>query len=411
MKTYDEIAKNALVRRDEYIKTKRKKIKITACACCVAFVALAGLGVWKSGFFATRPLQGEETSAPTTVEPTLTPADPDNSIACGGEDYGWFNAYSDVLYSINSGLIDYIKEECNVDYVQWSESRKPLILATKYDLSDPECLPSLSEVIKIFNVPEQIIKDEYGFSDEEIDALYSGDLKDISRVFPADNAIIHNGRAFAPKWYLNATDEELARYGISRKTVTDKAISFVCNSAGGYLRHMAFITYFKGGFISGIKQASPKYYSPELYDTVIWTNTQAAEYFGKDFSALSFMPDNLSFNGNYVHKIIFDKNVNIEKDSCYFRYDNGESGCVVTLSVSKTGLPYDCVYVSEQNVEAVQLVSSGVDVRFYLDSVGKDTANRLCVADFEKDGIYYRLEAEYLEFDKFCNILIGIINL
>ena len=29
MKTYDEIAKNALDRRDEYIKLKRKKIKIT----------------------------------------------------------------------------------------------------------------------------------------------------------------------------------------------------------------------------------------------------------------------------------------------------------------------------------------------------------------------------------------------
>ncbi len=411
MKTYEEIAKNALDRRDEYIKIKRKKIKITACACSVAFVALAGLGVWKSGFFVAKPIQGEETTVSTKVEPTLTPADPDNSIACGGEDYGWFNAYSDVLYSINSGLIDYIKEECNVDYVQWSESRKPLLLATKYDLSDPECLPSLSEAIKTFNVPEQIIKDEYGFSDEEIDALYSGELKDISRVFPADNAIIHNGRAFAPKWYLNATDEELARYGISRKTVTDKAISFVCNSAGGYMRYMAFTTYFKGGFISDIKQASPKYYSPELYDNKTWANAQATEYFGKDFSALSFMPDSLCFKGNDEHKVIFDKNGKVEKDSCYFRYDNGDSGCVVTLSVSKTGAPYDCVYVSEQNVEAVQFISSGVYVRFYLDSVGKDTVNRLCVADFEKEGIYYRLQAEYVEFDKFCNILIGIINL
>ncbi len=411
MKTYDEIAKNALDRRDEYIKIKRKKIKISACACCVAFVALAGLGVWKSGFFATRPIQGEETSAPTTVEPTLTPADPDNSIACGGEDYGWFNAYSDVLYSINSGLIDYIKEECNIDYVQWSESRKPLFLATKYDLSDPECMPSLSEAIKIFNVPEQIIKDEYGFSDEEIDALYSGDLKDISRVFPADNAIIHNGRAFAPKWYLNATDEELARYGISRKAVTDKAISFVCNSAGGYLRYMAFTTYFKGGFISGINQASLTYYSPDIYDEKTWTVAQTAEYFGKDFSSLSFMPDGFSFTGNNKHKVIFDKKGTLEKDWCYFRYDSGEQGGAVTLSVSRTGRPYDCVYVSEQEVKAAEYITPGIDVNFYLDVGGKDVTAFLCVADFEKDGIYYRLEAEYLEFDKFCEILIGIVNL
>ncbi len=431
MKTYDEIAKNALDRRDEYIKIKRKKIKITACACCVAFAALAGLGVWKSGFFDTRPIQGEETSTPTTVEPTLTPADPDNPIVSGGDDYGWSNAYSEKVYSVPGELIDYIKETLKIDWTAWSESRTDMLRASKYDISDPEYIPYLVETIKKFDIPRSVIEkinseriafyveleetDEYikstTFTSEEIDVLYNGDLDELSRVFPADHAIIHNGKAFAPLWYFNATDEELARYGITRKEVTDRAVSYVCNSSGSQMRYGTFKTYFRGGTIEPTNKPAPKYYSPELYDNITWSDAQAAEYFGKDFSALSFMPDDLSFNGDNNHEVIFDKNGNIEKDWCYFRYDKGYGGCVVTLSVSKKGAPYDYVYATEDEVGTSRHITPGVDVSYYMYAHNKDTVLPLCVADFEKDGIYYRLEAEYLEFDKFCEILIGIINL
>ncbi|MBO5360340.1 MAG: hypothetical protein J6B25_05790 [Clostridia bacterium] len=431
MKTYDEIAKNALVRRDEYIKTKRKKIKITACACCVAFVALAGLGVWKSGFFATRPLQGEETSAPTTVEPTLTPADPDNPIAKGGDDYGWSNAYSEKVYSVPGELIDYIKETLKMDWTTWSEARTAMLRASKYDISDPEYVPFLVEAIREFDIPRSVIEqinsetiafyieleqpEEYikenTFTSEEIDLLYSGDLDEMSRVFPAENAIIHNGKAFAPLWYFNATDEELARYGITRKEVTDRAVSYVCNFSGSQMRYGTFKTYFRGGTIEPTNKPSPKYYSPELYDNITWTDAQAAEYFGKDFSSLSFMPDGLSFNGNNEHKVVYGKNGNIAKDWCYFRYDKSYGASTVTLSVSKTGAPYDYVYATEDEVGASQCITPGVDVSYYMYAHNKDTVLPLCVADFEKDGIYYRLEAEYLEFDKFCEILKSIVDM
>ncbi len=433
MKSYDEIAKNVLERRDEHIKIKRKKIKITACACCVVFVALAGLGVWKSGILVTQPfsVQGEETTAETNVEPTLTPADPDNPIAFGGDDYGWSNAYSEKVYGVPGELIDYIEKTLKMDWKTWSESRTAMLRASKYDISDPEYIPFLVETIKKFDIPRAVIEqinsetiafyieleetEEYikenTFTSEEIDLLYSGDLDEMSRVFPAENAIIHNGKAFAPLWYFNATDQELARYGITRKEVTDRAVSYVCNSAGSYLRYWTFVTYFKGGTIEPTNKPAPKYYSPELYDNITWTDAQAAEYFGKDFSALSFMPDDLSFKGNNNHKVIFDKNGNIEKDWCYFRYDKGYGGCVVTLSVSKTGAPYDYVYATEDEVGISQCITPGVDVSYYMYAHNTDTVLLLCVADFEKDGIYYRLEAEYLEFDKFCNILNAIVNM
>lgn len=432
MKTYDEMARDVLARRDEYVKTKRKKINITAGVCCIAFVALAGLGVYKSGILDTQPfsVQGEETSENTTVRSTLTPADPDNPIAKGGDDYGWSNAYSEKVYGVSGELIDYIEETLKMDWKTWSESRTAMLRASKYDISDPEYIPFLVETIKRFDIPRAVIEqinsetiafyieheqtEEYikenTFTSEEIDLLYSGDLDEMSRVFPAENAIIHNGKAFAPLWYFNATDQELARYGITRREVTDKAVSFVCNSSGSYMRFWTFVTYFKGGTIEPTNKPAPKYYSPELYDNITWTDEQAAEYFGKDFSALSFMPDDLSYKGNN-HTVIFDKNGNIEKDWCYFRYDKGYSGSVVNLSVSKKGVPYDCVYATEDEVGASRCITPGVDVSYYMYAHDKDTVLPLCVADFEKDGIYYRLEAENLEFDKFCDILISIIDL
>ncbi len=432
MKTYDEMAKDILTRRDEYVKTKRKKIKITVGVCCVAFVALAGLGVYKSGVFFTQPfsMPGEETTAQISDKPTLTPADPDNPIAKGGDDYGWSNAYSEKVYGVPGELIDYIEETLKMDWKTWSESRTAMLRASKYDISDPEYIPFLVETIKEFDIPRVVIEqinsetiawyveleqtEEYikenTFTSEEIDLLYSGDLNEMSRVFPAENAIIHNGKAFAPLWYFNATDQELARYGITRKEVTDRAVSYVCNSSGSYMRFWTFVTYFKGGTIEPINKPAPKYYSPELYDNITWTDAQAAEYFGKDFSALSFMPDELSYKGNN-HTVIFDKNGNIEKDWCYFRYDKGYGGSVVNLSVSKTGVPYDCVYATEDEVGASRCITPGIDVSYYMYAHNKDTVLPLCVADFEKDGIYYRLEAENLEFDKFCDILIGIIDL
>ena len=52
MKTYDEMARDVLKRRDEYAARRIKQRKVTACisaACGVCLVLLAGLGIWKSG--------------------------------------------------------------------------------------------------------------------------------------------------------------------------------------------------------------------------------------------------------------------------------------------------------------------------------------------------------------------------
>ena len=60
MKDYNEIASSVLERRDKYIVERNKRIKRTALALsCFVVIALAGLGVWKSGVFEKSPASSD----------------------------------------------------------------------------------------------------------------------------------------------------------------------------------------------------------------------------------------------------------------------------------------------------------------------------------------------------------------
>ena len=85
MKNYDELTKDLLARRDRYVaEQKQKRVTAVTSLCCVCFVALLGLGLWKSGVFHTTPPinggpaviaskpQNDNTNAPTTA-PTSAP--------------------------------------------------------------------------------------------------------------------------------------------------------------------------------------------------------------------------------------------------------------------------------------------------------------------------------------------------
>ncbi|MBR4049422.1 MAG: hypothetical protein IKK09_02895 [Clostridia bacterium] len=430
MRNYDEIANRVLEKRDEHIKSKRKKIKILTGVCCAVLAVFAGLGLWKNYFSGSQPfdIHGEE----TTVEPTLTPADPNNPIASGGDEYDWFNAYSDKVYGVTGELITYIENTHNIDFTEWAESFKPILQASKYGESDPEYVPLLVKTIKEFDIPRSVIEQinsehiasyiemeqsedfikRNTFSSEEIDALYSGDLKEISRVFPAENAIIHNGRAFGPKWYLNASDEELARYGISKETVREKAFYFISNQAGGYLQYKTAQAYFKATIIDDAVYGENIHYPPEQYEEVEMSNAEAAEYFGKDFSKIPFSAsDKMEFYDNGTHKIIYSKNGEIVSDWCRFQY-NGHyyGGMTLFVEVSKIGAEYDCVYITQDEISKQGFMIDGIETKLYLLPVHAGSLYLYCIAEFEHNGIHYRVEGRSTEFDKFYSVLETIIN-
>lgn len=430
MRNYDEIANRVLERRDEHIKSKRKKIKILTGVCCAVLAVFAGLGLWKNYFSGSQPfgIHGEE----TTVEPTLTPADPNNPIASGGDEYDWFNAYSDKVYGVSSELITYIEDTLNMDWRAWRDSSTAMLRASKYGASDPEYIPLLVSAIKKYDIPRSVIEQinsehiagyiemeqsedfikRNTFSSEEIDALYSGDLKEISRVFPAENAIIHNGRAFAPKWYLNATDEELAHYGISKETVRERAFYFASRQ-GSYIQYKTAEAYFKAAMIEEIIYGEKPYYPPEEYDEAEWNDTQAAEYFGRDFSALQLNSAyQLVYTDNGAHKVILAKNGEIASDWYSFVYNGAAgSGKQVVVSVSKISPPSDCEYVTENAVQPSSKLFGGTEIKLYLmPGYSGYSWYEMCVADFELDGIYYRVEGKFTELESFYNVLETIIN-
>ena len=85
MKNYDALTKDLLARRDRYVaEQKQKRVTTVTSLCCVCFVALLGLGLWKSGVFHTTPPinggpaviaskpQNDNTNAPTTIPTTTT---------------------------------------------------------------------------------------------------------------------------------------------------------------------------------------------------------------------------------------------------------------------------------------------------------------------------------------------------
>lgn len=80
MKNYDELTKDLLARRDCYVAAqKQKRITAITSLCCVCFVALLGLGLWKSGVFhTTPPINGgpaviaSKPHIDTTLAPTTT---------------------------------------------------------------------------------------------------------------------------------------------------------------------------------------------------------------------------------------------------------------------------------------------------------------------------------------------------
>ena len=102
--------------------------------------------------------------------------------------------------------------------------------------------PSLVKVIHEFDVPKEVfeqfnnewIKDgvslkDYCFTQEEIDALYSNDDARITAAFASEYAIISGNKAYAPRFYLNASDEELAAYGITPAMIAEKTDLLLSN--------------------------------------------------------------------------------------------------------------------------------------------------------------------------------------
>ncbi len=170
-------------------------------------------------------------------------------LATGGDtDVRYTRAYNDKIYGVSGRLIDYIEKSIGRDYMVWSQEVTNKTKSLKYTLSSPLYTPRILLAIEEFDISktdferinnegieylESIDQDPFSlgcYTQEEIDALYSGDPSLITEVFATEYAIVKDGRAFAPKFYLNATASELSAYGITDKMVTAKTNVLLADS-------------------------------------------------------------------------------------------------------------------------------------------------------------------------------------
>ena len=223
----------------------KKIIRTMTLALCLLFTILSF-----SACQTKEPMtEDPKDTAPPTVSQDPTFPEDEGARSIEG-DIRLERAYDARLYSINSSLLQYIQENNKeIDLNGWLQAESEKTKQLKYGISAPEEVPSLLSVIKEFRIPRsafeainddmiagyekregggQTLIAQYCYSKEEIDALYSEDPSRITETFAAEYAVVANGKAYAPNFYLYATEEELNTYGISAaqiKTQKDRLLS------------------------------------------------------------------------------------------------------------------------------------------------------------------------------------------
>lgn len=172
----------------------------------------------------------------------------DEQEAHGGFDgeYAYSYAYDYRLYALDTYLIEYVKENIDPDFGEWLNMLDEEGNGIDYFIGNPDYIPWLIRVIEEFDIPKEAfeeinntlfkINDKNGwpqddtFTQDEIDAIYSKDAATITKIFASDYAIIVGDKACAPEWYLNASQEEIKKYGISTSEINAKTEILIENS-------------------------------------------------------------------------------------------------------------------------------------------------------------------------------------
>lgn len=154
-----------------------------------------------------------------------------------------------------------------------------------------------------------------------------------------------------------------------------------------------------GNKITAQANAAKLHFDPALYYEKKCSSEQMAEYFGRDFTRI----DGLEYTGRYENfKIIFANNGKIAYDTSSFTYNNRS----VTVLVSKIGTPYDCNYMLESNNVSNFKTKSGALVGVLAGTDGKG----FYLADFEYNGINYRITAENSDDSEFVKVIENVIG-
>lgn len=368
----------------------RRFIAVAACVCLIfalGFMLLNGAfgGAPSSGVAPIPGPGGNSTGVDRTPEPggdnpstniesapggnnTSTEEDPFLDGIGGEGDYIYDSAYVRKINNVDGYIIDYINKTMSIDVNEWFLARDTAIKKMKYIGCNPDLTPLLLDTIREFNLPKEILEEsnenrlaaalERGedpetvmrtydiLTQEEIDIIYSGSDAAIAEHFATPCAIISNGKAYAPRFYINATDEELAKYGISHREVEEKIE--ILRADGIIERGYPNITFFE----------NPEYQLPYVLKVYRISNR---------YNTLSNGTDTVMWMNEYIH------NLNT--------LDHGIS--------SPEATPPILSYISDFSItfEDFQCTNNTARARFnYFDDLYH--SSRICFTDAELDVLY-----------------------
>lgn len=186
--------------------------------------------------------------------------------------------------------------------------------------------------------------------------------------------------------------------------------------------------------ISALADTARRYYDPELYDTAVWDQESAEDYYGKSLIP-TYIPEDLTSIGLGGLKIT-DKGGAVKEDTVYQDYylihgcyEDGspmridpEHGVFaargISICASKIGLLRDCCYLLPEN-EVKTSDIGGITVTFGYRSMSYGPYDPethepsgyydLYVAEFECDGIKYEIISEQLPLEELVKVTASII--
>ncbi len=163
-------------------------------------------------------------------------------------------------------------------------------------------------------------------------------------------------------------------------------------------------------FINEIKStvsAALKYLDPSEHYEEIWDADKTAHYLGMYLNNIRH--NGLNYQGDGKHKVTYKNNGELARDIMSFEYSFQDTKVIV--STSKISYPYDSIYALDD--EKISTYVQGIPVVF-AGTVGTTAEHQVnkdfLVADFEHNGVNYRVKAENITHGDFYKVVQSIIT-
>ena len=179
------------------------------------------------------------------------------------------------------------------------------------------------------------------------------------------------------------------------------------NTANGKLDKLLFYV----NQIENTASAKFKYLEPAEHYEETWDADKTAQYLGIYLNNIG--QGGLKYQGDGKHAVTYKNNGELARDIMSFEYSFKDT--TVIVSTSKIGYPYDCIYELDENKETTfNLDGKSYSVKFAA-SVGSKSEQQpelmeLFVADFENNGVKYRVKAENISHIDFYKVVKSVIT-